>query len=378
MKAKITVGLQWGDEGKGTVTDYLCSHCHPDETVVVRFSGGQQAGHTVMRDDVKHVFATYGSGTLQNIPTYISEYCTFHPTFAMNEYDVLVTKGFKPHLMIHPLAKLTIPCDIEYNKIREGANKHGSCGMGVGATMKRHVESPIKIFAVDMLNPELLRVKMIGCLDYYIDKLRELSLHLSIPSFVAKCGTELKEFMEAVKSLNYSICSYNVLDDRYENIIFEGSQGIMLDMDHGTFPNVTYGHTTSRNAIEICDILGIDERNTDIYYVTRCYQTRHGNGWMSQEQTMQLVNNEEETNQYNQWQGSFRVGELDYKLLKYALECDDAYSYDCRKNIVITCLDQRPDFNFDVRNLSCRFANCFESHSPYSRDIKKLGHLVYI
>jgi adenylosuccinate synthase len=95
MEGKIIIGLGFGDEGKGITTDYLCSQ-YPDGSIVVRFSGGQQAGHTVIHNGIKHVHSNFGSGTLRNIPSYFSEHCTVYPNTIKKERSVLLSKGIDP------------------------------------------------------------------------------------------------------------------------------------------------------------------------------------------------------------------------------------------------------------------------------------------
>jgi adenylosuccinate synthase len=128
--------------------------------------------------------------------------------------------------------------------------------------------------------------------------------------------------------------------------IFEGSQGILLDADYGFFPHVTRSNTTSKNAIEMIRKIGIPIENNTIrtYYITRAYQTRHGNGYMTNEglDTSYIKENPNETNVAG-FQGEFRKTVLDIDLLKYAVNCDGYYNSIGRKSIVITCLDQVPD-----------------------------------
>lgn len=109
-------------------------------------------------------------------------------------------------------------------------------------------------------------------------------------------------------------------------------------MDHGVFPKVTYAHTTSKNASEICRLLNIED--IEMYYVTRIYSTRHGNGWMSNEKELVLKNNEEETCVFNDYQKELRFGDLDYDLLNYVLLLDGVYIAASKKNLIVTCLDQ--------------------------------------
>jgi adenylosuccinate synthase len=123
----------------------------------------------------------------------------------------------------------------------------------------------------------------------------------------------------------------------------------MLDMEHGIFPHVTYANTTSKNALEVLKTIGLD--NIVIYLVTRCYQTRHGNGWMSNQDLLWLKNTQEEINVTGEWQGEFRKGELDYDLLNYAIDTEAVYSRGIPRKLVVTCLDQREDFTFDAVKL---------------------------
>lgn len=363
MKASIVLGLQFGDEGKGVTTDYLCSQ-DPLNSIVVRFSGGQQAGHAVIHNGVKHVHSNFGSGTLRGVPSYFSEHCCIYPPAIREERKVLNEKGILPELMVHPLAKLTTPFDLAYNRVCDITLNHGSCGMGVGATMQRHNNTGHKVFAIDLTSPKILtqKLKMISRL--YVDIIKDDQRPLYMDILLG----EIDKFGEAIKSLPplFAYTGYEALRN-YKHIIFEGSQGILLDMNHGIFPNVTYAETTSKNASEICRKIGVVP---EVYYVTRCYQTRHGNGYMSSEDPVTLINNEEETNISNQWQGDFRTGELDYDLLNYALAVDDSNTFLKEKNLVITCLDQRPDFRFDADKIDLDLKSILSSASPESGNIR--------
>lgn len=360
MKAKVVVGLGWGDEGKGITTDYLTSKL-PD-SIVVRYCGGHQAGHTVVKDDIRHVFTSYGSGTLRGAETYISEHCCFYPPFMKREHDVLLDKLWKsPKLTIHPLAKLTTPFDIAFNRILERRNNHGSVGVGIGATMSRN-QGPHKLHAVDTTNLRILNQKMGKIQDYYTSQL----IGSEHKEFREIADFELRFFLDSIEDLDVYITSYEYLRN-FQYIIFEGAQGILLDMDFGIYPNVTFANTTSRNAIEICNKLGIT--NIDIYYVTRCYLTRHGNGFIPNNKSIELIDNEHETNVFNEWQGEFKIHELDYELLQYAISCDNAYSYDSDKHLVMTCLDQRPSFTPNFSKIG-EFSSIIGSYSSDSKDFR--------
>jgi adenylosuccinate synthase len=362
--AKIVVGLQYGDEGKGITTDYLCSLAGANK-IVVRFSGGQQAAHNVSLNGQTHIHSNYGSGTLRGIPSYFTEHCTVYPVNMLIEKRVLMEKGVDPVLTIHPLAKLTTPFDVIYNRIIETRNNHGSCGKGIGTTMDRNLNTGYKLHAIDLANKKLLEQKLINIYYYYRNKLEGLN---EKREYNLACKIEQDAFNEAMDELTFDIKGYDYLK-LFGTIIFEGSQGIMLDMDFGIFPNVTYSNTTSKNALEICEKLGIVDKT--IYYVTRCYQTRHGNGWMSNEGNITLINNENETNSFNEWQKNFRTGEIDYDQLNFALDVDNIYSKGVDKKLMITCNDQRPDFKFDYSKLNTEFRSYYKSFSPEAKSFKQ-------
>lgn len=362
MKTKIVIDLGFGDSGKGITTDYFCSK-NPSSTIVIRFSGGHQAGHNVKIGKISHVHSNYGSGALRGVPSYYSEHCTVYPVTLYNEREILLPKLAigtpDPELYYHPLVMIATPADVAYNRLTEKKLGHGSCGLGVAATIKRNVNTGHKLFGIDLLYPEILDEKLRQIYWYY----RGLIQDNDIKSFNELFEKEVTQFDHAIKNLHFNIKPYSFLKD-YENLIFEGSQGIMLDMNHGIFPNVTYANTTSKNALEICKILNITD--IEIYYVTRCYQTRHGAGWMSNREPIRLINTQDEINVYNEWQKDFRIGEVDYELLNHAYKIDNIYSEGISKNLVVTCLDQRPDFEFDYTKLSPIFNKIFYSYSADS------------
>lgn len=351
--AQIIIGLGFGDEGKGITTDFLAQQ--KPESVVIRFSGGQQAAHTVMMDDKKHIHSSFASGALRGLPSYFTEHCTIYPTFLFNEMKELKQKKGNIELHIHPLAKVTTPFDVFSNRKNIRNLEHGTCGKGVGATMKRN-ESPFKLFAADLIAPRSMLIeKLKGIVNYYgFEEGEEIQ-------------NALQYFLEAIDAIDWKIERYNYLNS-FSNLIFEGSQGILLDMDHGVFPNVTFAKTTSKNAYEICKLLKIE--NIELFYVTRCYSTRHGSGWMSNERDLRLINNEEEICVFNEYQKDLRFGDLDYDLLNYALKVDEVYVDANKKNLVVTCLDQLAK-EFKIENIDVKFDEVYGSYSPYSKDFKK-------
>ncbi len=348
MGDKIVIGCGYGDEAKGLTVHNLCN----PHSLVVRFSGGQQAGHTVIHNGVKHIFSNFGAGTLKGCPTFFTEDTCVYPKTISREWNILKEKGFDAKLFIHPHAKVTTPYDVWAGRGREKDNKHGSCGLGIGATMKRN-EGPVKLMAIDLLAPRKFLEKRLETISRYYPGAE--------PS-----ADDMREFWEAVENPKFQV--KQIRDTVYHtDIVFEGSQGILLDMDHGIFPNVTYANTICKNALKYAS------ERTDMFYVTRCYSTRHGNGWFDAP-PIDLINNEEEINKYNEWQGEFKVGELDYDLLNYAIDVDMSY-HNFHVNLVMSCLDQRPDFKLDRKKLNIannRSYAVFGNDSPHSGNMKVL------
>lgn len=340
MKASIVLGLAFGDEGKGITTNYLCKD--KESSIVVRFSGGHQAGHTVVsKEGYRHVFSNFGAATMKGVPTFWSKYCTFNPYAVVEEYKALKKEGFDPILYVDPLCPVTTPFDIMLNRELEKVNQHGSCGVGVGATIQRQ-EDYYKLYVQDLFFDSVLEAKLKNIYAYYSKRVR-LRDESELPGIIF-------DFMNTVKSVRQIIeVENNSCLLKYKHLVFEGSQGILLDMDFGFFPNVTRSNTTSKNALEILESIGVNRDDIQIYYITRAYQTRHGNGFMTGEgKGPRLINNENETNVTNRWQGSFRYGALDIDLINYAIKCDVNFSHGLTKNLVVSCLDQVDESNLPI------------------------------
>jgi len=350
-KASIVIGLGFGDEGKGLTTSFL-SFQSPN-SLVIRFNGGQQAGHTVCTlAGKRHVFSNFGAGSLQGIPTYWSNFCTFSPSAFFAEYKALENLGVSPHIFVDNLCPVTTHYDTLYNRLLEqkrGNQRHGSCGMGFGATIERHETSPVRLYAQDLSFPEIVQIKLQSIRIYYHEKLGKQG----ITDFL-----EMPHDQEDIRFINYLSVLQKLISSqnlswvhekdifskisRFEHYIFEGAQGVLLDMDFGFFPNVTRSNTTSKNALELI-ARNPESKISDIniWYASRCYHTRHGAGWFPLENIrLDLQNTENETNQLNDYQGIFRKAPLNLEILYYALQCDSNFSKSVSKNLVLTCADQ--------------------------------------
>jgi adenylosuccinate synthase len=383
MRNSIVIGLGFGDEGKGITTDYLCGQSrHP---LVIRFSGGHQAGHTVVTESgQRHVFSSFGSGTFRGVPTYWSRYCTLYPLAFYNELKSLHQKGLQPLIFVDALAMVTTPYDVFHNRDLEKSNGHGSCGVGFGATIERN-EGPNKLYIQDLFYPIVLQQKLRAIAVYYEQKTGNGQLSSQLEEELAQFRQHVQSILPHIQLVQEKTFFRNVIkEDAHDHLIFEGSQGILLDMDHGFFPNVTRAHTTSRNAVDIIQRNALGK--PEVYYVSRAYATRHGNGYLSNENlNLDITPNPDETNRYNPWQGPLRMAPLDVDMLNYALQCDENYSGNVSKHLIITCMDQLNGplqatidgvlFHFDstmelLSHLNLKARSLIESHSDSAKDMK--------
>jgi len=341
MNSSVVVGLGYGDEGKGSMVNFLCKKYYK-KPLVVRYSSGHQVGHTVVEGDKRHVFSNFGSGTLSNAPTYWSEYCTVNPSAIRSEGKALAALKVFPTLYINDNAMITTPYDILKNRMVETKNRHGSVGVGFGTTIQRN-EDHFKLYARDLRYPKVFEAKLKQISDvYYKETFKEYPadyIEKHIANFKADCKHILHECM-------FSSSLWEVLEHGYyKHIIFEGNQGIMLDQDFGFFPNVTRGSTTSKNAFELMKSIKMNPSNADVYYITRAYATRHGNGELANEgmPTSYIKDNPLETNVLGEFQGHFRKAPLDLETLKYAMSCDKTFNQNGTSMLAVTCLDQIPE-----------------------------------
>jgi adenylosuccinate synthase len=339
MSNVAVIGCGFGDEGKGKVVSYLCQQS--PRSLVIRYCGGQQAGHhVVLKDGLEHVFSNFGSGTLQDCPTYWSQFCCIDPIGILNELEILVRKGIQPTLYIDEKCPVTTPYDKEYNRTLEDLNKHGSCGVGVGQTFQRE-EDHYSITVGDLLHPTILAIKMGLIKNYYEHPFLTSKANLA---FLDTCA-------ELVESPNIIITDR--MPPGFDNWVFEGSQGLLLDQNFGFFPHVTRANTGAKNVLCM-------DCYTEIFLVTRAYQTRHGNGPMTNEHlTHNIKRNPYENNFSWTYQGEFRRAILDLDLLKYAVNKDPYIRYHRSfVTLVITCLDLiEGSFQFTSKGKAYNFSN---------------------
>jgi adenylosuccinate synthase len=327
-RAIITVGLGFGDEGKGATVDYLTRKFEAD--LVVRYCGGSQAGHNVqLPDGRRHTFSQFGAGTLAAAPnhprTYLGPNVIIDPLALAREARHLADLGVRDPgrlLTIHPRCLVATPWHQTMNRLRElsrGEAKHGSCGQGVGEARSywlKHGDDAV--FAADVRQLDVLRHKL---------ELQRQRTLLELQDCIDRIdAATLHEFdlwernAEAVAwDLHQALPGGLVIGaavPAFRAAIFEGAQGVLLDEYAGFHPYTTWNTVTPHHAWELIQSLDIEA--VAVLGITRAYTTRHGEGPLptfSAELTARL---QDVGNPWNRWQGSLRCGWLDLPLLRYA------------------------------------------------------------
>ncbi len=342
-RANIVVGAHYGDEGKGLATDYFCA-AGQERVVAVRFSGGGQAGHTVVTPDGRrHVFHHFGAGTLSNAATFLSRFFVVNPFLWAEERRDLA----EPKVIIDPDSPVTTPYDMLINQELEasrGVARHGSCGLGINETIERDQRGEHSVRIRHLAEPSSLAARLDAIRGEYVPaRMRELNCQPS-PWF----GQMLASTALRAAFLDHAAALYDAAEvqdadclRRFSSVVFEGSQGLGLDERYGVFPHVTRGRTGAIRAIELAKAAGIDD--LEVTYVSRAYVTRHGAGPFQHEDPS--LSYSDSTNLENVHQGRLRFGYLDVDsavegIVRDVQDCRTASSADFPVSILVTCMDQ--------------------------------------
>ena len=282
MSVTIILGAQWGDEGKGKIVDLLCK----DYNIVARCQGGANAGHTIMYNGKKTILHLIPSGILQdNTICVIGNGVVIDPIALLDEIKMLNDNNISVanRLIISQNAHLILPYHIAMDKAKESAVKStviGTTGRGIGpAYTDKVARVGIKVF--DILNENTLREKINKNLE---EKNKILSAVYGITNSIDEAAIE--NFINACKTLKPYIADtayfLNQAINDNKNIMIEGAQGALLDIDFGTYPFVTSSNTTSGG---VCTGTSIPPTKiTQIIGITKAYCTRVGNGPFPTEQ----------------------------------------------------------------------------------------------
>ncbi len=275
----VVVGTQWGDEGKGKVVDWLTDHA----AGVVRFQGGHNAGHTLVIRGKKTALQLIPSGIMrEGVACYIGNGVVVDPTHLLGEIERLEAAGLevRSRLFISESCPLILPFHVEVDRAREalressGAGKIGTTGKGIGPAYE------------DKVARRALRVQDLKHPERFARKLRELlDLHnFVLEGYLKAPRLEFQpiydQAMQMAEQLKPMLADVGVriheTNLRGENMLFEGAQGTLLDIDHGTYPYVTSSNCVAGNAAAGSGV-GPDKLHY-ILGITKAYTTRVGSG----------------------------------------------------------------------------------------------------
>lgn len=362
MEVKIVLGHTFGDEGKGVTVQWLCKKAIEEgkKPLVVRFSGGPQAAHTIFNGGTEHICSSFGSGVLLGVPTMYTEEVYMDPICLMNEFRTLQCKGVSPKLF-RGVHRIITPYDVLAGRNNSKVISDGTCGKGIYPTFERYKHGQWTRVSFSLDKPEYI----LKCASNY-HKIER------IPEYDDMFKKACLEILTEVYSDKPSIKDYNVL-------IFEGTQGLLLDMDCGLYPNVT------PSRVGLNGLRSSVLQDAEVYIVTRTYTTRHGNGYEPKIPCPFDLSNKYETNVTNEFQGNFKTGALEVGLLNRAYErhCIDNYvrKYNMSLNLVITHMDVI-DGEFKIAEgdaylKGCRITNYEKCYSMIERHLCYRPDCVY-
>ncbi|MEQ8510565.1 MAG: adenylosuccinate synthase [Rhodospirillaceae bacterium] len=275
MTNVAVIGAQWGDEGKGKVVDWLSERAD----MVVRFQGGHNAGHTLVIDGETYKLSLLPSGAVRGKPSIIGNGVVIDPWALFEEIDRVTGQGVRIDpdiLQIADNACLILPLHRNLDLAREdaaGTAKIGTTGRGIGPAYEDKVARRA-IRVCDLADPDTIKFK--------VDRL--LAHHNALLKGLGQAEIDRQELITAItemapKILPYATSTWEKLDEARRSgkrILFEGAQGIMLDLDHGTYPYVTSSNTVAGQAA-VGSGLGPDAVGY-VLGITKSYTTRVGSG----------------------------------------------------------------------------------------------------
>jgi adenylosuccinate synthase len=275
-KTVVVIGAQWGDEGKGKVVDLLTERA----AAVVRFQGGHNAGHTLVIEGKKTVLHLIPSGILHaGVQCLIGNGVVLSPTALLEEIQLLESNGVpvRERLSISEACPLLLPYHVTLDQAREqarGASKIGTTGRGIGPAYEDKVARR-GLRVNDLLSPSQFADKLKTVLDYHNFVLQHYH-HTATVDFQKICDETLA-IADIFKPMITDVAERLAqLQQDQKNILFEGAQGTLLDIDQGTYPFVTSSNTTAGGAATGS---GMGPRYFDsILGIAKAYCTRVGSG----------------------------------------------------------------------------------------------------
>ena len=362
MKAVAVIGMNFGDEGKGHIVNFLSD----ENTLNIRFNGGAQAAHAVFLSDGRnHIFKQFGSGTLRGARTLLGGHFIVNPIFFVAEYAALTGKTALREVFIDPRCRVSTQYDMLINEFScKQKGKNDTTGMGINETVERSQFRQLRISMRDLIDKNeasILSILEKIRIEYVPWRLDQIGIpYATFENYCAKMIKNLKEldhiYLKTVKTMLKHIVVWpdDDLIDRYlakdkkRKVIFEGGQGLLLDQHKKEFmPYLTRSSTGLQNVFD-CLRTVKTSLDLDVYLVTRAYLTRHGDGPLWNENSLTYSDTDDITNSENAYQGKMRYGFLDKNWYDKAIEETKKYvdkrlpKSISKVNIqtAFTCLDQ--------------------------------------
>lgn len=316
MKIQVVIGANYGDEGKGLVSGCLAREAakRNEKTLTVFYNGTSQRAHT-FEGEIHRCMAAgtkYGSDTF------------YHRQFVIDPISIWLLQA-KP--IIDGECRVILPCDVLKNRKLEterGAARHGSCGFGLFEAVKRCKEPENDLRAYELLDAFNLYRKIKRILSTYQtpnDELYNLSNFMLAVDYIVRCC---------------KISSFEKTINGYDTIIFEGGQGLLLSQTNtGDFPHLTPSCPGSDFISKDINKLKV---TPELFYVSRSYMTRHGEGPMDAECAKEDINSEiiDNTNLENEFQGRLRFGKIDLLKQEKVIRKDASLYNKKELNVVYT------------------------------------------
>jgi adenylosuccinate synthase len=335
--ALIIADLGFGDAGKGTITDFLTRQLSPH--TVVRYNGGPQAAHTVVTSDGQyHTFSQFGSGTLiPHTRTLLSRFMLINPLNMLKEERHLRSLGITDALQrtqIDRRALVITPFQKAINRLRErarAADRHGSCGEGIGECMADALKYGNAILYAGDLQDRATIIKKLRFLREAkyaelaallpllpdIETIRQELAIFTTCGCIEDCADVYQYFSDCLKIVDEA--NIHALFSAPGCLLFEGAQGVLLDENYGFAPYTTWSTSTFANAETLMQEQGYTSEVIKIG-ILRAYATRHGAGpFPTADQTLTRTIPDQHNN-WNDWQQTFRVGYFDLVTTRYAMD----------------------------------------------------------
>lgn len=373
---KFVIGANYGDEGKGLMSAYFANEAAEQgkKCLTILYNGGPQRGHTVESiRGYRRVYHHLAAGSAYGSDTY------FHKDFLVNPMTFIQERDNET-CAASPLCRVVTPFDMMVNQMKEqgrGDARHGSCGMGIFETITRYKNMPYCPRLNDFyVNGNRGIFNYLTDVQHYYENLgfRFDSIPgLNIEGLKRNWARDMIEFSNKVTLYDKPQKMLN----QYGTIIFEGGQGLALDMDNmDNFPHLTPSNTGSKRMIPwVKEMLGTDVP-IEIAYVSRSYLTRHGNGPFPDVCLYTTHIEQDMTNQPNPWQGTLRMSgfnkgairQMTDRIKEDMAEIKSADMTNVSYSFALTHLNENPDFDYPF---SFIFDTTYVSASKYIEEVTK-------